>query len=77
MVVREGCSEPYLEMLIKPWPGDWISKLKRMNCKILRKSKKEHKISVKSRKGVLFLVPGVTYFHLELSHAVHTRLQKD
>ena len=26
---------------------------------------------------ILFLVPGGTYFHLELSHAVHTRLRKD
>ena len=30
-VVMEGCSEPYLNILIKLWPGDWISKLKRMN----------------------------------------------
>ena len=30
-VVREGCSEPYLLMLIKLWPGYWISQLKRMN----------------------------------------------
>ena len=27
--------------------------------------------------GLLFLVPGGTYFHLELSHAVHTGLRKD
>ena len=33
-VVREGCSEPYLKMLIKLWPGDWISQLKRMNRKV-------------------------------------------
>ena len=26
---------------------------------------------------LLFLVPGGFYFHLELSHAVHTRLRKD
>ena len=26
---------------------------------------------------LLFLVPGGTYFHLEPSHAVHTRLRKD
>ena len=32
-VVREGCSELYLEMLIKLWPGDWIDKLKRRNLK--------------------------------------------
>ena len=30
-VVREGCSEPYLLMLINLRPGDWISQLKRMN----------------------------------------------
>ena len=30
-LVREGCSEPYLLMLIKLWPGDWISQLKRIN----------------------------------------------
>ena len=30
-VVRERCSEPYLKMLIKLFPGDWISQLKRMN----------------------------------------------
>ena len=28
-------------------------------------------------KGILFLVLIGTYFHLELSHAVHTRLCKD
>ena len=33
-VVREGCSEPYLKMLIKLWPGDWIDQLKRMNQKV-------------------------------------------
>ena len=33
-VVREGCSELYLLMLIKLWPGDWISQLKRMNRKV-------------------------------------------
>ena len=42
-----------------------------------RKSKQEYQISVKSSKGVLFLVPSGTYFHLELSYAVHTRLRKD
>ena len=30
-VVREGCSDPYLKMLIKLWPGDQIYQLKRMN----------------------------------------------
>ena len=30
-VVREGCSEPYLKMLIKLWHRDCISQLKRMN----------------------------------------------
>ena len=33
-VVREGCSELYLLMLIKLWPGYWISQLKRMNRKV-------------------------------------------
>ena len=34
-VVREGSSEfPYLIMLIKLRPGDWISQLKRMNQKV-------------------------------------------
>ena len=32
--MREGCSEPYLKMLIKLWPGDWIDHLKGMNQKI-------------------------------------------
>ena len=33
-VVREGCSEPYLKMLIKLWHGDWISQLERTNLKV-------------------------------------------
>ena len=33
-VVREGCSELYLLILIQLWPGDWISRLKRMNQKV-------------------------------------------
>ena len=33
-IVREGCSEPYLNFLTKLWPGDWISQLKRMNRKV-------------------------------------------
>ena len=33
-VVREECSGPYLKMLIKLWPGDWIYQLKRMNQKV-------------------------------------------
>ena len=33
-VVREECSGPYLKMLIKLWPGDWIDQLKRMNQKV-------------------------------------------
>ena len=32
-VVREGCSETYLKMLIKIWPGYWISQLKRIHRK--------------------------------------------
>ena len=34
VVVIEGCSEPYLPMLIKLWPEDWISQLKKMNLKL-------------------------------------------
>ena len=34
VVVREGCSEPYLKMLINLWTGDWISQLKMMNQKV-------------------------------------------
>ena len=30
-VVREGCSEPYLKMLIKIWPGNCKTQLKMMN----------------------------------------------
>ena len=30
-VAREECSEPYLKMLIKVWPGNWIYQLNRMN----------------------------------------------
>ena len=33
-VVREGSSEPYLLMLIKLWPADWISQWKKMNQKL-------------------------------------------
>ena len=34
-VLREGSSEfPYLIILIKLWPGDWISQLNRMNRKV-------------------------------------------
>ena len=33
-VVREECSGPYLNFLIKLWPGDWIDQLKRMNKKV-------------------------------------------
>ena len=32
--MREECSRPYLKMLIKLWPGDWIDQLKRMNQKV-------------------------------------------
>ena len=32
-VVREECNGPYLKMLIKLWPGDWVDQLKRMNKK--------------------------------------------
>ena len=40
-VVREGCSELYLEMLIKLWPGDWIDKLKRMNQNVNEENGKQ------------------------------------
>ena len=33
-VVREGSSETYLLILIKLWPGYYISQLKRMNRKV-------------------------------------------
>ena len=33
-VVREGCSETYLKMLIKLRPVNWIDQLKRMNRKV-------------------------------------------
>ena len=33
-VVIEGSSDPYLLMLIKLWPGYWISQLKTMNRKV-------------------------------------------
>ena len=29
--MREECSGPYLKMLIKLWPGDWIDQLMWMN----------------------------------------------
>ena len=32
--MRDGYSDPYLKMLIKLWPGDWIDQLKRMNRKV-------------------------------------------
>ena len=33
-VVREEICGPYLKMLIKLWPGDWIDQLKSMNQKV-------------------------------------------
>ena len=33
-VVREGCSEPYLNFLLKLWPKDWIDQLRRINSKV-------------------------------------------
>ena len=39
-VAREGRSEPYLKMLIKLWPGDWIDQLKRMNQNINEENRK-------------------------------------
>ena len=32
--MREECSGPYLNFLIKLWSGDWIDQLKRMNLKV-------------------------------------------
>ena len=32
--MREESSGPYLKMLIKLWPGDWIDQLKRTNRKV-------------------------------------------
>ena len=32
--MREECCGPYLKMLIKLWPGDWVDQLKRMNKKV-------------------------------------------
>ena len=54
-VVREGCSEPYLLMLIKLWPGDWISKLKRTNRKVDEENGKSlNKGNVRYQKFVAF-----------------------
>ena len=49
-VVREGCSEPYLLMLIKIWTGYWISQLKRMNRKVDDENEKSFdKVNVRYR----------------------------
>ena len=50
-VVREECSGPYLKMLIKLWPGDWIDQLKRMNRKVNEENGKQRvKVNVRYRK---------------------------
>ena len=50
-VVREECSGPYLKMLIKLWPGDWIDQLKRMNQKVDEENGKQRvKGNVRYRK---------------------------
>ena len=49
--MREECSGPYLKMLIKLWPGDWIDKLKRMNRKVDEENGKQRvKGNVRFRK---------------------------
>ena len=54
-VVREGSSEPYLLMLINLWPGDWISKLKRINRKVDEENGKSlNKGNVRYRKNRRF-----------------------
>ena len=39
--MREECSNPYLKMLIKLWPVDWIDQLKRMNRKVNEENRKQ------------------------------------
>ena len=39
--------------------------------------KEGQKETINNEQHILFLVPGGTYFHLEPSHAVHTRIRKD
>ena len=55
-VEREGSSEfPYLLMLIKLWPGDWINQLKRTNQKVDEDSgKTSNKGNVRYRKVCRF-----------------------
>ena len=54
-VVREGFSEPYLLILIKIWPGDRISKFKRMNRKMYEENGKAlNKGNVRYRKVCRF-----------------------
>ena len=50
-VVREERSGPYLKMLIKLWPGDWIDQLKRMNQNVDEENGKQRvKGNVRFRK---------------------------
>ena len=39
--MREECSEPYLKMLSKLCPGDWVDQLKRMNPKVNEENGKQ------------------------------------
>ena len=49
--MREDCSGPYLKMLIKLWPGDWIDQLKRTNQKVDEENGKQlNKVNVCYRK---------------------------
>ena len=51
----EGCSEPYLKMLIKIWPGNWIDQLNRMNQKVNEENGKQlNKCNVRYRKVCRF-----------------------
>ena len=50
-VVREEYNGPYLKILIKLWPGDWIDQLKRMNKKVDEANGKQRvKVNVRYRK---------------------------
>ena len=49
--MREECNEPYLKMLIKLWPGDWIDQLKKINKKVDEENGKQRvKGNVRYRK---------------------------
>ena len=49
--MREECSGPYLNFLIKLWPGYWIEQLKRMNQNVDEENGKQRvKGNVRYRK---------------------------